>query len=473
VSLRARLLVGLGAVAVVLVGVAVAVTRASQAYLVEQVDARLPAGSDAESEPGHGDAAGGPTRPFSPYWFGTVDGDVVTTVRSPDLGADDSGAEGGSAPVPDVDAADARAAADGGDPYFTVGSDDPGVRYRVRATAGGDGRIDLVATSLEDVDAAVARLVTVEVVATAAVLGLLGLVAFWVLRLGVRPLKAMTRTATAIAGGDLGHRVPPAPARTEAGELGAALNAMLARIEGSFAVRQASEDRLRRFVADASHELRTPVTTIRGYAELHRQGALDDPDDLAQAMRRTEAEAQRMTALVDDMLLLARLDRGRPLDRRPVDLGVLAIDAAGDARATAPTRAVRASTQEGVVVEGDEDRLRQVLANLVGNALMHTPPTATISVAARAEEGGAVLEVRDDGPGMPADQAAHAFERFYRGDPGRARARGGSGLGLAIVQAIAVAHGGRASLVTAPGEGTTVRVELPRAPAPEPVGVAG
>jgi two-component system, OmpR family, sensor kinase len=472
-SLRARLLVGLGVVAVVLAGVAVAVTRASQAYLVDQVDARLPAASAADWDPGHGDEAAGPPRPFSPFWFGIVDGDTVTTVRAPDLGEDGAGVGDAPAPVPDVDAADARAAADGGDPYFTVGSDDPGVRYRVRATLGGDGRIDLVATSLEDVDAAVARLVTVEVVATAAVLGLLGLVAFWVLRLGVRPLKAMTRTASAIAGGDLGRRVPTAPAGTEAGELGAALNAMLARIEGSFAERQASEERLRRFVADASHELRTPVTTIRGYAELHRQGALDDPDDLAQAMRRTEAEAQRMTALVDDMLLLARLDRGRPLDRRPVDLGVLAIDAAGDARATEPTRAVRASTQEGIVIEGDEDRLRQVLANLVGNALAHTPPSATISVAARAEGGNAVLEVRDDGPGMPADQAAHAFERFYRGDPGRARTRGGSGLGLAIVQAIVVAHGGRASLVTAPGEGTTVRIELPPAPAPEPVGVAG
>jgi two-component system, OmpR family, sensor kinase len=262
--------------------------------------------------------------------------------------------------------------------------------------------------------------------------------------------------------------VPSAPEGTEAAELGTALNRMLGRIETSFAERQATEDRLRQFVADASHELRTPVTTIRGYAELHRRGALDDPDELAQAMRRTESEAERMAGLVDDMLLLARLDQGRPVERRPVDLGVLAIDAASDARAVAPERAVRAQTEAGVVVDGDEHRLRQVLANLVRNALVHTPPWATIRVSVwREPDGGpAVAEVADDGPGMSDDQAAHAFDRFYRADPGRARDRGGSGLGLAIVQAIALAHGGRATLATAPGTGTTVRVELPAAEQP-------
>jgi two-component system, OmpR family, sensor kinase len=467
VSLRGRLLVGLGLVAAVLICVAVFVSRASESYLVDQVDDRLP---DRSSPTGHGPSPeGGPDgdsapRAFSPYYLGTVDGDTVQTVQMPDVGDGDQ--NDADVPEPDIDADQARAAAEpGSDPFFTVGSSDPDVRYRVRASRDDDGGVEVVATSLEDVDATVSRLVAVEAVATALVLGILGLVAFWVLRLGVRPLKSMTRTATAIAGGgDLARRVPDAPPGTEAGELGTALNTMLGRIEDSFAQQQASEDRLRRFVADASHELRTPVTTIRGYAELHRRGALDDPAELAQAMRRTEAEARRMADLVDDLLLLARLDQGRPLERRAVDLGVLAIDAAGDTRAVAPERSVRATTQEGVVVEGDEHRLRQVIANLVRNALVHTPATATITVAARREGERAVVEVADDGPGMTSDQARRAFERFYRADPGRARDRGGSGLGLSIVQAVALAHGGSATLASAPGEGTEVRVELPLAP---------
>ncbi len=468
-SLRARLLVGLGAVAVVLVVAAVGVTRTAQSYLLDQVDARL---STVHPPPG-------PDQPvFGPYYFGALDegDDTVGIFDTPDMGQ-------GTAAPPEIDAAQARAAAAGTDHFFTVGSDGDGPRYRVRATSddgdrhgstsgssesGSDsGRISVVATSLADTDATVSRLVAVEVATTGVVLTLLGLVAFWVLRLGVRPLKEMTRAATVIAD-DISHRVPSAPEGTEAAELGTALNRMLGRIETSFAEQQATEDRLRQFVADASHELRTPVTTIRGYAELHRRGALDDPDELSQAMRRTESEAERMARLVDDMLLLARLDQGRPVERRPVDFGVLAIDTASDARAMAPERTVRAQTEAGVVVEGDEHGLRQVLANLVRNALVHTPPWATIRVSVwREPDGGpAVAEVADDGPGMSPDQAAHAFDRFYRADPGRARDRGGSGLGLAIVQAIALAHGGRAPLATTPGGGTTVRIELPAAEQP-------
>jgi two-component system OmpR family sensor kinase len=459
VSLRARLLVGLGVVAAVLVFAAVSVTRAASAYLVDQVDDRLRSVADRWGPPDDGNDG----HSFSPFYIGVID-PGATTVRTDQL--PDTGPGGDSPPLPDVDASRAREAAASADPYFTVGSVDPGVRYRVRAEADRDGGITVVATSLADTDAAVSRLVTVEVLATALVLGLLGLVAFWVLRLGVRPLKDMTHAASSIAdggGGDLSRRVPEAPEGTEAAELGAALNHMLARIETAFADKEASEQRLRQFVADASHELRTPVTTIRGYAELHRCGGLEDPGDLAGAMRRTESEAERMAALVDDLLLLARLDQGRPVERRPVDLGVLAIDAAGDARVVAPGRTVRASTEEGVVVPGDEHRLRQVLANLVRNAIVHTPGDTTVRVAVRRDPatGTAVAEVADDGPGMTAEQAAHAFDRFYRADAGRSRDRGGSGLGLAIVQAIAAAHGGRAILDTAPGGGTTVKVELP------------
>jgi two-component system OmpR family sensor kinase len=307
------------------------------------------------------------------------------------------------------------------------------------------------------------------------VLAILGLVAFWVLRLGVRPLKTMAHTATQIAAGDLSQRVPPAPPGTEAAELGAALNTMLARIEDSFALKEASEARLRQFVADASHELRTPVTTIRGYAEMHRRGALDEPDELAQAMRRTEAEAERMGTLVNDLLLLARLDQGRPLAQRPVDLGVFAIDAASDVRAVAPGRRVSTTTEADVVVLGDEHRLRQVVANLVGNALAHTPVEASIELRVGRLGQRAVLEVADDGPGIPPGLAGRAFERFTRADPARGRDHGGSGLGLAIVQAIVAAHGGRVALESEPGSGTSVRVELPLAcegppPPDHPVG---
>jgi two-component system OmpR family sensor kinase len=217
-------------------------------------------------------------------------------------------------------------------------------------------------------------------------------------------------------------------------------------------------------VADASHELRTPVTTIRGYAELYRHGGLADPADLEQAMRRTEQESVRMALLVDDMLLLARLDEGRPLDRKPVDLGVIAIDAAADARAVAPDRVITAEVAEDVTVEGDEDRLRQVVHNLVGNALVHTPASTPVSVQVHNGGGRAVVEVHDDGPGMSREVADRAFERFARADASRSRHAGGAGLGLAIVQAIVVAHGGEVALVSAPGDGTTVRVELPRHP---------
>jgi two-component system OmpR family sensor kinase len=256
--------------------------------------------------------------------------------------------------------------------------------------------------------------------------------------------------------------VPDVVPGTEAGELGAALNTMLGRIEGAFAEQARVEARLRQFVADASHELRTPVTTIRGYAELHRAGGLEDPAELASAMQRTEQEAVRMGALVEDLLLLARLDQGRPLRRDPVALDALVRDAVADARAVAPDRAIRAGG-EPVVVVGDGDRLRQVVANLVGNALVHTPPTAAVEVRAAREDGRAVLEVRDDGPGMSEEAAARAFERFYRADASRSRHRGGAGLGLAIVRATVDAHGGTVSLRSSPDRGTTVRVELPLA----------
>jgi two-component system OmpR family sensor kinase len=292
-----------------------------------------------------------------------------------------------------------------------------------------------------------------------AVVAVLGLVTWWVIRLGVRPLRKMAETAGAIAGGDLSQRVPEAQAGTEAGDLGVALNGMLGRIEEAFDQRRASEERLRQFVADASHELRTPVTTIRGYAELYRTGALAEDASLDEAMRRTEQEAIRMGSLVDDLLHLARLDQGRPLEREPVDLAAIARDAVADALAVEPDRAITAEASSAVTVVGDEARLRQVVSNLVANALVHAPG-APIEVRATVEGGSGVVAVTDHGPGMAADDADRAFERFYRADASRDRHHGGSGLGLSIVDATVRAHGGSATLTSGP-EGTTVRVEIP------------
>ena len=351
---------------------------------------------------------------------------------------------------------------------FTVGSTEGDGRYRVRlSTLDNQGNQLLVAIPLHEVSQTLRRLVAIEVLATTLVLVMVAMAAFVLVRAGLRPLEDIGEVAGSIAAGDLSRRVPRAEPRTEVGRLGLSLNAMLGQIETAFEARQASEARLRRFVADASHELRTPLTSIRGYAELFRRGAAERPDDLAKAMRRIEEESSRMSLLVDDLLLLARLDQGRPLERAPVELARVAADAVDDARASAPGRPITLDAPERLVVDGDEARLRQVAANLLSNACQHTPPEAGVEVSLRSEDGHAVLEVADHGPGLDAAQAERVFERFYRGDP--SRARGGTGLGLSIVAAIAEAHGGQASIDTAPGKGTRVRVTLPLGTAPDGV----
>ncbi len=456
-SLRTRLLIGVAVVAVVLAGAAVFVTRSTEARLIEQVDAQL-----READPPFGRGPfprGGPSPDpdrFSSLYLGVVDGNRLRTVATPNVTSADP-------PLPELSAEQARQAE--ADEPFTVDSTSPDQRYRVvvRAERGRGSGALVLGLPLGDVDDTVDRLVAVQAGATVIALAVLGLVAWWVIRLGIRPVKAMTATATAIAGGDLSRRVPDGSRGTEAGELGRALNQMLGRIEDAFDQRTRSEQRLRRFVADASHELRTPVTTIRGYAELYRAGGLDDATELGEAMRRTEQEAVRMGSLVDDLLHLARLDQGRPLERQPVDLSVVVDDAVRDARAVDPERPISAVLDGPAMVTGDDGRLRQVVANLVGNALVHTPAGTPVEVRVTRGDGRVVLEVADQGPGMSEAVAARAFERFYRADPSRSRHHGGSGLGLSIVEATVRAHGGSASLSSRPGAGTTVRIELPSA----------
>ncbi len=300
--------------------------------------------------------------------------------------------------------------------------------------------------------------------------------AWWLVRRSLRPLSEIETTAAAIAAGDYTRRVPAAPESTEVGSLGASLNAMLAQIEHAFAARAESERRMRQFVSDASHELRTPLATIRGYGELYRMGALDTQDKVEDTMARVEDAARRMGLLVNDLLVLARLDEGRPLRADRIDLAAMADDAARDLVALDPTRTVRVvgltsqTPPSALVVTGDGDRLRQVLTNLVGNVARNTPPGSaaelalgTVVAPGDASRASAVVEVRDHGPGVTPEQARRMFERFYRADSSRTRESGGSGLGLAIVAAIVGAHGGHVTTRSPQEGGLVVRVELPLA----------
>jgi two-component system OmpR family sensor kinase len=306
------------------------------------------------------------------------------------------------------------------------------------------------------------RLLVVEAIVIAVVLTALGLTSFVLVRLGLRPLDRMGVVAGEIAAGRLSKRVEPATQKTEVGRLGLALNAMLERLERAFAQRQASEDRLRRFLADASHELRTPLASIRGYAELFHMGARDDPEALESSMRRIEDEARRMGVLVDDMLTLARLDEMREPTNEPVDIERLASDAVADARATAPDRTIELSADGAALVRGDPQQLRQVVGNLLRNALVHTPAGSPIEVDVGADDANVTLSVRDHGRGLPAGDPAQLFQRFWRAEGGRSRGRAGAGLGLAIVSEIVSAHGGSVDAGNAPDGGARFTVHLPR-----------
>jgi len=325
----------------------------------------------------------------------------------------------------------------------------------------------LVGQSTADIGSHVRGLVLAELITGGALLAILVVFGNWLIGRGLAPLESMARKADLItSSGDLAARMPDPGDRRETGRLAGAINTMLDRIQQTFGALLHSEQKVRQFAADASHELRTPLTTIRGYAELYRQGALG-PGELPNAMRRIEQEADRMSMLVAELLELARLDRMSSLDLTETDLAGLARDAVADARAVEPDRPVTAEVPSRVLVTADEPRIRQVLANLLGNVRAHTPPGTPAAVRLYAHRGGALLEVADAGPGMSEQEAARAFDRFYRGQRG-SEGNGdgtGSGLGLSIVQAIAAAHGGDVTVQTAPGRGTTFRLWLPGSPA--------
>ncbi|MDT5175013.1 MAG: two-component system, OmpR family, sensor kinase [Mycobacterium sp.] len=343
------------------------------------------------------------------------------------------------------------------------------IEWRAVSVHGPQGGLTTVAVDLSDVDHTVRSRVLLQVGIGAAVLVVVGIAGFVVVHRSLRPLAEVEQTAAAIASGELDRRITERDPRTEVGRLSSALNGMLSQIQEAVAASESSaetartsEERMRRFITDASHELRTPLTTIRGFAELYRQGAARD---VSMLLSRIESESSRMGLLVDDLLLLARLDVQRPLDRNRVDLLALASDAVHDGRAIDPKRTITIEVFDGPGIPevlGDEPRLRQVLGNLVANAIQHTPESANIRVRVGTDGDDSVLEVADDGPGMSQEDAQRIFERFYRADSSRARASGGTGLGLSIVNSLVKAHGGSVTVTTAPGAGCCFRVTLPR-----------
>jgi two-component system OmpR family sensor kinase len=470
-SLRTRLLIGLVSLAAVALGVAAVVTYEEQrSFLLTRLDqqvthSELPvsAGLGLVHPPGRGSR---PVRSASQTFqasgtYGlllSAQGKVLQT-RSFTYGeaAGSPPAIGTRFPVSQLRASRVH--------LFTVdskaGSD---LRYRVAAFSVVGGRVLVIAVPLREVDQTLQRLVLIEAMVGGAVILALVLLGWVVIRLGLRPLERIGRVASEIAHGDLSRRVDPANPQTELGRLGESLNEMLVQIEQAFADRVQSEDRLRAFLADASHELRTPLASIRGYAELFRLGAADDRESLERAMARIESEAARMGGLVEQLLLLARLDELPEMRMVAVDVVELAEQAVHDARAIAPGRRVSLLADDRVSVLGDPEQLRQVLANLTRNAVFHTADGSPIEVSVQRRDATAVIVVRDHGQGLPADGERRVFDRFWRAEGGRSRGPGGAGLGLSIVEAIVHAHHGSVEAGNAPGGGAAFTVTLATAP---------
>ncbi len=462
-TLRRRLLAAL-AVIIATLGVVIWIVLAvARGHLTDQLDNRLTAATRvvrlAEAL-GQGERPTPPDRALGVFRerIGTMYELIVRpdapveVVFAPNLpGAD-------TAP-PDLDWDDI---ADSTDAAFTASGTDPGSDYRVLATLVDDKLIIARAVSLDEVDDTIGKLFQVLMIGLALVLAACAAVARWVFRLGIRPIEAMTATASTVAEGDLAQRVDePRDTRTETGQLARALNTMLGRIEQAADAQHHSEARLRRFVADASHELRTPITTIRGYTELYRTGGLRSPAELDAAMRRTHEEAQRMGRLIDDMLTLAKLDRLPTHQFAPVDLTAVLADTVADLSTHAPDHHIRFTPDDAVVVIGDADGLRQVAANVIRNATVHTPAGTLVTVSIAMTGDWAIIEVRDGGPGMTAEHLERAKERFYRADRSRSRDRGGTGLGLAVATSIVTSHSGTLDLASETAEGTTVTIRLP------------
>ncbi len=501
-SLRTRLLIAIGVIALAALTIAdIATYRYLESYLFQQADQQLEAahrpfesranqglsitpctasnvftpqhGEDNTTTPLPGPSAGPPSN---------VTGALAVEVRSPNGGVINgqtcSAYVDGSPYLPQIPTT-ITGFSSGEDGTQVAYFDAPATKsggpvFRVRASTLRSGDLLIVAQPVTEPVDTLHHLLVVELAVTAGAVLIALAGGFWLVRIGLRPLRDMETTAEAIAAGNLTERVPGQNETTEVGRLARTLNVMLARIESAFSARlaserrlRASEARLRRFVADASHELRTPIAAISAYAELFGRGASEQKEDLERLMGGIRTETTRMEQLVADLLLLARLDEGRPMERRSVDLVSLCAEAVHTASTVGPDWPLSFHASQPIEVEGDATSLRQVIDNLLGNVRAHTPPGTGASVSVEPDGEGAVITVSDSGPGMDPDQAAHIFERFYRSDPSRSRAHGGAGLGLSIVSAIVANHGGTVSASSRPGQGTTFTVHLPPAPPPE------
>lgn len=442
---------------VVIASLGVVVMRSSRTVLTRQVDEDLiEIQSRIEFLPGRFRALvplgqiGDPTQRSVARLLVAPDGSVVF--------AEPSGFANDSDPLPDTsEYLDLLASGD----IITIDSDEGSMRYRAFGEVIFEGLMEVWAAPLDEVDTAVANILNTLLLTGLGVALIGGAVTWWTVQRELRPVDQMVDTATAIAAGDFTRRVPDSDPSTELGRLGTALNRMLGQIEDAFEHERTANQRLKHFVADASHELRTPIAAIRGYAELYRKGALEQTNQLDNAMRRVGTEASRMEHLVEDLLLLAQLDRGQGKEHRSVNLTDIVSDAITNSEAIEPNRTVTYDGPASLHVMGDEQRLAQVVANLLANARMHTPKGTPVLVTLSAENGQATLEVLDEGPGLPDGDDAKLFDRFYRADTSRARTSGGSGLGLAIVEAIVRGHGGTVEARNEDGHGARFTVTLP------------
>jgi two-component system, OmpR family, sensor kinase len=489
-SLRARLLVAVGVIALIALVIAdLATYSALQSFLYQRVDQQLETvhggyehaidqgrtipcvGGSGLPLPGGGGPDSGPSNALQgiAVQVRTTSGALVGGTGCPTYV--DGTAYSPAIPSPIggfTTAPDGTQVA-----YFDAPSTkEGGPNFRVRASTLDNGDVLVLAQPLGDIESTLHHLLLIEwiVSGAAVVIALAG--GFWLVRIGLRPLRDMETAAESIAAGNLTGRVPGENDRTEVGRLARTLNVMLSRIESAFGARVASEQRLlesdarlRRFVADASHELRTPIAAVSAYAELFGRGASEQKEDLERLMRGIIAETGRMEHLVADLLLLARLDEGRAMEMQSVDVVALCADAVNTAQTVGPAWPVTFSASRPIEVTGDATSLRQVVDNLLANVRAHTPEGTATRVTVDADASGAVIDVTDSGPGMGPEQVAHVFERFYRSDPSRSRLHGGAGLGLSIVAAIVAGHGGTVTAASEPGRGTSFTVHLPFGPA--------
>ena len=455
-SLRTRLVASFTVLLMVVMAiVGIVASREVEDILLRQIDRNLSAIADRGPPPIGDIDAPAIEPPVERLPFLRAFAQVVVDAEGTVVDASASGFADSPDPLPDVADLVGRSG------FAFVDAVDGSLRYRALIRPGPEGSFTVWAVPLDDMADATGDLIRTLVIAGGVVFLLGAVGTWWMVRRSLRPVGEMVDTAEAIADGDLSRRVPDLDPTTELGRLGGSLNDMLAHLEDAVETERAGKERLRRFAADASHELRTPVTTIAGYAELRRQGGLVTPEDRDRAWERIENESRRMGSLIEDLMTLARLGQTLPLRIETVDVARIVADAVADHRAVDPTRPVRIVTPPAVPLEADRERLTQVVTNLLANARDHTPEGTSIEITVSDVGGGVRIVVTDDGPGIPEDARDQVFDRFFRAEPSRSRASGGAGLGLAIVQAIAETHGGSVTVEGGEGGGTRVVLDLP------------